>query len=33
MYGDLVSWRSARAKLDPNGIFRSDLGRRLGLVS
>ena len=33
MYGDLVNWRSARAKLDPNGIFRSDLGRRLGLVT
>jgi decaprenylphospho-beta-D-ribofuranose 2-oxidase len=31
MYGDLAGWRSARARLDPAGVFRSDLGRRLGL--
>jgi decaprenylphospho-beta-D-ribofuranose 2-oxidase len=33
MYGDLDDWRAARAALDPGGVFRSDLGRRLGLVS
>jgi decaprenylphospho-beta-D-ribofuranose 2-oxidase len=33
MYGsDLDSWRAARAALDPASSFRSDLGRRLGLV-
>ena len=33
MYGsDLNSWRAARAALDPASRFRSDLGRRLGLV-
>jgi decaprenylphospho-beta-D-ribofuranose 2-oxidase len=32
MYGDLDKWRAARAELDPADIFRSDLGRRLGLV-
>ena len=33
MYGrDLDSWRAARAALDPASRFRSDLGRRLGLV-
>jgi decaprenylphospho-beta-D-ribofuranose 2-oxidase len=33
MYGsDLGSWRAARAALDPASRFRSDLGRRLGLV-
>jgi hypothetical protein len=33
MYGsDLGSWRAARASLDPASRFRSDLGRRLGLV-
>jgi decaprenylphospho-beta-D-ribofuranose 2-oxidase len=31
MYGDLTAWRAARARLDPAGVFRSDLGRRLGL--
>lgn len=30
--GELDSWRTARAALDPAGRFRSDLGRRLGLV-
>jgi decaprenylphospho-beta-D-ribofuranose 2-oxidase len=32
MYRDLDAWRAARAELDPAGVFRSDLGRRLGLV-
>jgi len=33
MYGsDLDSWRVAQAALDPASRFRSDLGRRLGLV-
>jgi decaprenylphospho-beta-D-ribofuranose 2-oxidase len=33
MYGsDLDSWRTARTALDPASRFRSDLGRRLGLV-
>jgi len=33
MYGgDLDRWRAARAALDPASRFRSDLGRRLGLV-
>ena len=32
MYGDLEEWRAARADLDPARTFRSDLGRRLGLV-
>ena len=32
MYGDLEEWRAARAELDPAQTFRSDLGRRLGLV-
>jgi decaprenylphospho-beta-D-ribofuranose 2-oxidase len=31
MYGDLASWRAVRARLDPAGVFCSDLGRRLGL--
>ncbi len=31
MYGPLTSWRAARARLDPCGVFRSDLGRRVGL--
>jgi decaprenylphospho-beta-D-ribofuranose 2-oxidase len=31
MYPGLQQWRSARAELDPYGVFRSDLGRRLGL--
>ncbi|WP_042421149.1 FAD-binding protein [Streptacidiphilus anmyonensis] len=31
MYGPLDAWREARARLDPHGVFRSDLGRRLGL--
>ncbi len=31
MYGPLDSWRAVRARLDPDGVFRSDLGRRVGL--
>jgi decaprenylphospho-beta-D-ribofuranose 2-oxidase len=31
MYGKLDDWRATRARLDPHGIFRSDLGRRVGL--
>jgi decaprenylphospho-beta-D-ribofuranose 2-oxidase len=31
MYGPLDDWHAARAELDPHGVFRSDLGRRLGL--
>lgn len=32
MYPSLPEWRRARDELDPDGVFRSDLGRRLGLV-
>jgi decaprenylphospho-beta-D-ribofuranose 2-oxidase len=32
MYPGLEDWRAARAELDPRAVFRSDLGRRLGLV-
>jgi FAD/FMN-containing dehydrogenase len=31
MYPDLAGWRAVRAKFDPTGVFRSDLGRRVGL--
>jgi decaprenylphospho-beta-D-ribofuranose 2-oxidase len=31
MYPRLDEWREARAKLDPDGRFRSDMARRLGL--
>jgi decaprenylphospho-beta-D-ribofuranose 2-oxidase len=31
MYDKLPEWQAIRAKLDPNGVFRSDLGRRVGL--
>ncbi|WP_037570162.1 FAD-binding protein [Phaeacidiphilus oryzae] len=31
MYGPLEDFQEARAELDPHGVFRSDLGRRLGL--
>ncbi|WP_181799300.1 FAD-binding oxidoreductase [Kitasatospora acidiphila] len=31
MYGPLTDWRATRARLDPAGTMRSDLGRRLGL--
>jgi decaprenylphospho-beta-D-ribofuranose 2-oxidase len=33
MYGDLAGWRAVRARLDPTGVFQSDLGRRLGLCA
>jgi decaprenylphospho-beta-D-ribofuranose 2-oxidase len=32
MYPRLGEWRSVREALDPDGLFVSDLGRRLGLV-
>jgi decaprenylphospho-beta-D-ribofuranose 2-oxidase len=32
MYPELESWRSAVRELDPDGVMRSDLSRRLGLV-
>jgi decaprenylphospho-beta-D-ribofuranose 2-oxidase len=32
MYPRLDEWREVRAKVDPDGRFRSDMGRRLGLV-
>jgi len=31
MYPRLDEWRSVRARLDPDGVLRSDLDRRLGL--
>jgi decaprenylphospho-beta-D-ribofuranose 2-oxidase len=31
MYPGLARWRAAAARLDPDGVFRSDLGQRLGL--
>jgi decaprenylphospho-beta-D-ribofuranose 2-oxidase len=31
MYRSLGPWRTARERLDPRGVFCSDLGRRLGL--
>jgi decaprenylphospho-beta-D-ribofuranose 2-oxidase len=31
MYRDLGTWRAARRRLDPRGVFCSDLGRRLDL--
>jgi decaprenylphospho-beta-D-ribofuranose 2-oxidase len=31
MYGPVSDWRDARARLDPHGLFQSDLGRRVGL--
>jgi hypothetical protein len=31
MYPELDAWREVRARLDPGGRWRSDLGRRLGL--
>jgi decaprenylphospho-beta-D-ribofuranose 2-oxidase len=33
MYGPQSAWRAARARLDPDGVFQSDLGRRLGLCA
>jgi decaprenylphospho-beta-D-ribofuranose 2-oxidase len=32
MYPRLAEWRAARARLDPAGVLRSDLARRLELV-
>ncbi|MEW6516438.1 MAG: FAD-binding oxidoreductase [candidate division FCPU426 bacterium] len=32
MYPRLKEWKRARAKYDPQGVFASDMGRRLGLV-
>jgi decaprenylphospho-beta-D-ribofuranose 2-oxidase len=31
MYGPVADWRAVRARLDPHGLFQSDLGRRVGL--
>ncbi len=31
MYGQLGEWRTVRERLDPRGVFASDMGRRLGL--
>jgi len=31
MYSELPGWQAVKARLDPRGLFRSDLGRRLGL--
>lgn len=31
MYGQVTQWRDTRARLDPRGLFQSDLGRRVGL--
>jgi decaprenylphospho-beta-D-ribofuranose 2-oxidase len=31
MYPGLPQWRAAASRLDPAGVFRSDLGQRLGL--
>ncbi len=33
MYPRLAEWRATRARVDPTGVFVSDLSRRLGLVS
>jgi FAD/FMN-containing dehydrogenase len=33
MYPALDRWLEVKAKYDPNGVFTSDLGRRVGLVS
>lgn len=32
MYPRLSEWRAVRGRADPDGVLRSDLGRRLGLV-
>ena len=31
MYGELPDWQAVKARLDPRGLFQSNLGRRLGL--
>jgi FAD/FMN-containing dehydrogenase len=33
MYPDLDRWLEAKAKYDPDGVFTSDLGRRVGLAT
>ena len=33
MYPELPRWREAQAALDPDGVMRSDLARRLGLTA
>jgi len=32
MYPALNRWRAIQAQLDPGGVLRSDLSRRLGLL-
>jgi decaprenylphospho-beta-D-ribofuranose 2-oxidase len=32
MYPELAAWKDMRAALDPQGVMRSDLARRLELV-
>jgi decaprenylphospho-beta-D-ribofuranose 2-oxidase len=32
MYPELPRWRELQASVDPGGVMRSDLARRLGLV-
>jgi decaprenylphospho-beta-D-ribofuranose 2-oxidase len=32
MYPRLGEWRAAQQRLDPEGVMRSDLSRRLGLL-
>ena len=32
MYPELNRWLATKAKYDPNGVFTSDMGRRVGLV-
>jgi decaprenylphospho-beta-D-ribofuranose 2-oxidase len=32
MYPELDRWREIRARLDPDGVMRSDLARRLQLI-
>ena len=32
MYPELPAWRAERDRLDPDGLWRSDLGLRTGLI-